>query len=117
MALINNIWVFVSGDGENVTKDVERSEHPIEDGSVITDHVRRKPIELSLSGKIVKRDNVEASEALRQIERLKNSGSLITYVGRNAMSNLQITSFSTCHPNSVWGGCTFSMTLKETEIA
>ena len=117
MALINGIYVFIDGDGENVTKDVERSEHPIEDGSVITDHVRRKPIELSLSGKIVKRGEVAASTTIKQIEKLKDSGTLITYVGRNALSNMQITSFQTGHPNSVWGGCTFSMTMKETEIA
>lgn len=117
MALINGIYVFIDGDGENVTKDVERSEHPIEDGSVITDHIRRKPIELSLSGKIVKRGEVAANTTIQQIEKLKDSGTLITYVGRNALSNMQITSFQTGHPNSVWGGCTFSMTLKETEIA
>lgn len=60
--------MFISSDGENVTKDVERTEHPIESGSVITDHIRRKPIELSLSGKIVKRGGISAADTLKKLE-------------------------------------------------
>ena len=115
MALINNLYIFV--ESEDVTRDVESTSHPVEKGVEITDHIQRTPEELSLSGKIVDYENMKASDILDKIQSLKNSGSLITYVGRNALSNLQIQSFSTSHPYTNWGGCDFSMTLKEVRIA
>lgn len=115
MALINNLYVFV--ESEDVDRGVESTSHPVEQGVDITDHIKKNPTQLSIQGKIVSRGGLKASDILDKITQLKNSGSLITYVGRNALSNMQIQSFSTSHPNTVWGGCEFSMTLKEVRIA
>ena len=115
MALLNNIWVFV--ENEDLTHDVELSSHKVETGIDLTDHVRRKPVTLSISGKIVNHGNVKASEALTKLRELQKSGSLITYVGRNTVSSLQISSFSTSYPYTNWGGCDFSMSLQEVRIA
>jgi hypothetical protein len=115
MALINNLYVFV--EDENLNEDVESTTHPVEKGSNITDHTQRMPVQLSISGKIVDVKGQKASDILSKIKQLKNSGSLITYSGRNALSNMQIQSFSTSHPNTNWGGCNFDMTLKEVRIA
>ena len=115
MALINNLYIFV--ESVSVADDMEITSHAVEKGVEITDHIERKAIELNISGKIVKTDRMKASDILSKIKQLKNSGSLITYVGRNALSNMQIQSFSTSHPNTNWGGCDFEMTLKEIRIA
>ncbi len=125
MALLNNLYIFV--EDESLTLDVESTSHPVEKGVEITDHVRRLPCELSIKGKIVDltqknkegKDIVtkKASYILAEIKKLKDSGSLITYIGRNALSNMQIQSFSTSHPYTNWGGCDFDMTLKEVRIA
>lgn len=117
MALLNNLYVFVDGSGENVTHDVESTSHPVEKGSDFTDHVRRNPVELSINGKIVDSNGMKASEILAKIKELQKSGSLITYIGRNSFTNMQIQGFSTSHPNTNWGGCDFDMTLKEVRIA
>ncbi len=42
-----------------------------------------------------------------------NSGTLVTYEGRNYIQNYLIKSFQSEHPNEVTGGAKFSMTLKE----
>ena len=97
--------------------DVEVTSHPVEKGIPLTDHVRKTPSELSIRGKIINHENVKASDVLSKIKELQKSGSLITYSGRNTLSNMQITSFSTQHPYNNWGGCDFSMTLKEVRIA
>lgn len=115
MALLNNLTIFV--ENEEVSKNVESTSHPVEKGIEFTDHIQRKPLELSISGKIVDVSGMKAKDILQQIEQLKNKGSLITYTGRNLLSDMQIQSFSTTHPNTVWGGCEFSMTLKEVRIA
>ena len=126
MALINGIYVFV--EDESLDMNLECTEHPVEEGTEITDHIQRKSVEITLKGKIVDYDDtlswedstivsVNATTALDKLKQLQKSGSLITYVGRNAQSNLQIQSFSTTHPNTVWGGCEFDMTLKELRVA
>ena len=126
MALINGFYVFV--EDESLDYDMEVTSHPVEDGIEITDHIQRKAVSISLSGKIVNYSDtvayndyrikeVKAAQVLDAIKQLQRSGELITYVGRNAQNNLQIHSFSTSHPNTVWGGCEFDMTLKELRVA
>lgn len=51
MALINGIYIHVTN--ESINTEAEASEHSIENGSDITDHIKIKPAEASLSGKIV----------------------------------------------------------------
>ncbi len=51
MALINGIYIHVID--ESVNTEVEASEHAVENGADITDHLKAKPAEVSLSGKIV----------------------------------------------------------------
>lgn len=51
MALINGVYVHVID--ENVSTETEASEHAVENGVDITDHIKSKPVELSLSGKVV----------------------------------------------------------------
>ncbi len=51
MALINGIYIHVTD--ENVTSETEASEHAVEKGADITDHIKVNPAEASLSGKIV----------------------------------------------------------------
>ena len=115
MALINNLYVFV--EKEEVSHEVESTSHPVEKGIELTDHIQRKAEEISISGKIITCDSGKASEILEKILQLQRTGSLITYVGRNLASNMQIQDFSTSHPNTNWGGCDFDMTLKEVRIA
>lgn len=115
MALINNNYVFVKD--ESVSRGVDSTSYAVEKGIDLTDHVHRKPIELSISGSIVNHNMVEAYTIVNNLTKLYESGSLVTYVGRNELKNMQIQSFDTSHPNTVWGGCEFDMTLKEVRIA
>lgn len=115
LATINNLYVFV--EDESLAHNVEGSSHPVEKGVDITDHIQRKAIELSIKGKIVDYGEYKAADVLSQIKELQKSGSLITYMGRNNLQNLQIQGFSTSHPYTNWGGCDFDMTLKEVRIA
>lgn len=115
MALLNNWYVFVQD--ESVSYEVESTSHAVEKGEPITDHVKRNPEVLSISGKIADYDSKKASEILSALLKLQADGSLINYLGRNYGGDYQIQSFNTSHPNTVWGGCEFDMTLKQVRIA
>lgn len=117
MALLNNLYIFV--ETENVSNNIESSTHPVETGIDITDSIRKKPVEISLTGKIVDTGSTKATDIEKKIKNLQNSGSLIKYSGsrNNIFSNLQIQSLQTDSSNETWGGYVFSMTLKEVRIA
>lgn len=111
MALINGIYVFVQD--ESVDYGLEITSHPVEKGIDVSDHARRQPYSIKLSGEIVGED---AANKRSQIEMLLNRAALITYQGRNVKTNGIIQSFSTGHPNTIKGGCSFEMTIKEIRV-
>lgn len=119
MAQINDLYVHVTD--EEITRDMEVSSHSVEQGIEITDTIRRKSVGISIKGTIVtylyNGAWVKASEVIEKLTDLKNKGKLITYNGRNVIKNLQIESFNTSHPNTVWGGAEFDMELKERRFA
>lgn len=115
MALINNLYVFV--EDEQVNREITSTTHPVEKGIDLTDSIKNKPFVISLKGKVVDHGNVKAEEILSKIYSLQKKGSLISYSGRNVAKNLQIQSFNSTHPNTIWGGFEFDMELKEVRIA
>ena len=112
MATINGISVFVLT--EKVSRSTESTSHPVEQGIDITDHTKRSPVTVSLTGEIV---GENAPAVLKNLTELARKGNLITYIGRNIFSNMQIQSFNTDHPYTIAGGCSFDMTLKEIRTA
>ena len=112
MAYINNFYVFV--ETEDVTRGVEISTHPVESGLDTTDNVKRSPISLSLTGEIV---GENAATILNNITALHQSGKYVKYSGRNIIKNAIIETFDTGHTNTIHGGCSFTMTIKEIRVA
>lgn len=112
MAYINNFYVFV--ESEDVSRGVQVSAHPVEKGLDITDNVKRQPITLSLTGEIV---GTNASAILSSLQTLHQNGKYVKYSGRNIIKNAIIETFDTGHPNTITGGCSFSMTIKEIRVA
>lgn len=112
MALINDVYIFV--ESEDVSRDISASTHPVEEGIDLTDHVRRFPLSLSLSGELVGADYEDDISAL---DRMQKEGELVEYVGVNVLSDALIKKFTTTHDGAIRGGCRFSMELQEIRIA
>lgn len=112
MATLNGMYIFVID--EEMSHSIEVTEHPVEEGINISDHTKRNPIELSISGEIVGNN---AASVMTKIETMQSNGTLCMYAGRSTLSNCLITQFSHSHPHTIWGGCEFSMTLKEIRTA
>lgn len=116
MATINNIYVLVTE--ENVDNSVNTTSHPVESGLPLSDTVRREPVSVSISGKIVDTKEKTATDAVSLLKTLQNKGSLIKYRGQcGAINNLQIQSFNTKFSNKNNGGADFDMSLVEVRIA
>jgi hypothetical protein len=112
MATLNGLYIFVAD--EEMSFGVDVAEHTVESGIEISDHVKRKAVTLSISGEIVGKNAASVRSKIRQMHQ---SGVLCNYSGRTNLNKCLITEFSTSHPNTVWGGCEFSMTLKEVRTA
>ena len=115
MAIINGLYIHVVD--ESMTREVDTTSHPVENGIPLTDTVKPKAKSISLSGKIVNYDGMKATQVIAKIKAWQESGSLIRYVGRNVASNMQVRSFNTSHPNTNSGGADFSLDLVEVRIA
>ena len=115
LALLNNIYVFC--EQESVDYSGESTSHPVEKGIELTDHYRRSPIELSISGKIVDNKKEKAKDILSKLIKLKNEGSLIKYVGCISLGNMQIQSISVTSAYTNWGGYDVDLSLKEIRVA
>lgn len=114
MAYINNYYVFVQDGGESVTHTVTVSDHPVEDGMVITDNVKKDPVQIKLTGKIVGTNAETVKAALIQLQK---SGSYVKYIGKEILSNAVITAFETSRTVSADGAIGFTMTVREIHVA
>lgn len=109
------MYVFVEKESEQ--RAVTSASHPTEQGLPTTSTIQKQPIELSITGRIVKNDKYDANTTKDKLTELLNTGSLITYKGRISASNMQIQSFDCEYDNKTWGGFIFSMSLKQVRIA
>ena len=76
--------------------------------------MKRKAKVLSLKGEIVGKS---AESVKSKLVQMQSAGVICKFAGRNSLANCMITSFSTSHSSDIWGGCSFSMTLKEVRTA
>ena len=112
MATINELYVFVKD--EQTVYDAEVTEHTVESGIAISDHVRRKATTLSIGGEIVGKN---AASIVSKLKQFYHGGVICKYAGRTSMENCLITAFDVKHTIDIWGGCEFTMTLKEIRTA
>lgn len=115
MAKINGIQIHV--EKESLQNDVELPSHPVEKGINLTDHVERKPIVLSISGKLIRPDNTSVETLLGRLSTIETKGTQVVYEGRRIYHNLMIASFSHDADSKIMNGFNFSMTLKEVRFA
>lgn len=114
MAYINQYYLFVDGDGESTNRSVSISDHPVEEGMVITDNVKRDPLEIKISGKLV---GADAEIVKANLTALMEHGSYVQYIGKEILSNAVILSFDTDRDIAVDGGMVFNMTIREIRVA
>ena len=99
---------------EKVDNRINSTDHPVEEGVNIVDHVEREPLILSISGIVTGED---ASARKLKLQQYANNGTILNYRYRNKVDNVIIESFQTTHPKSIKGGFSFDITLKQIRVA
>lgn len=112
MARLGKVQLLI--EKESDSKSVDATSYPVEKGVAMTDHVEKKPGELSLSGYIIG-PNYQADKEYLQKEMDK--GTMFTYVGRNVAKNVIITSIDGDVDASIANGTAISIKLQEIRIA
>lgn len=93
---------------------IKTSDHPIENGESITDHIEQNPVKLSISGVCIGPD---ASTRLSRLKAALEKGTLLKYVYRTVYNDMVIESLQTTHDAETKDGFKFSITLKQIKIA
>lgn len=115
MALINNYYLFAEEEEASVSVDV--TQHPVEEGIKITDNVKKQPITVSLSGKVVDVGATSANTIREAIRQLQQNGVIIRFQGVHLLPEAIITSFKTKATAEISGGYNFEMEISQIRIA
>src|SRR3954470_21546068 len=89
MAFIGAVEITVIEEVDR-SKSVNTTEHALEEGEPVTDHVENKPITVSISGYL--EDNSEQKRLA--LEKYMEEGELLNYDYTTRLANVVITDFS-----------------------
>lgn len=89
------------------------TDHALEDGQQITDHVQSNPITISLTGVIL--DDTEAK--VLKLREYREKGEIIDFDYMTALKHVVVTDFSRDYSADIKDGYAFSMTLKQIKVA
>lgn len=106
------VYLFVSEE-ENQTS-IQASEHSVEQGESLTDHVRPDAETISVSGVISGRNHKSIVSLIKGWEK---SGKAVRYSGRTKLTQCLISDFSPSYSKDIENGCGFSMTLRKVRVA
>lgn len=103
---------FTVVEKETYTYSNEITDKPVEDDSVVSDHIQNKPITISLTGVIIG-DGTYPQQQLDLLRRYCIQGVVDNYYGMQTLWNFAIVSFENEHTCEVANGVKFTMTLKQ----
>lgn len=113
MAQLGGVFLDVVYN-EKPERSVKTTDHPVESGEPIVDHVEKQPYVLNLTGVVT---GADAPARLRKLEQYQEDGEPLTYTHRNGVSNVIIESFNSVHDNTLAGAFSFTIRLKRIRIA
>lgn len=99
---------------ETPRRSVVLTDHPVESGANITDHVEKQSRTMSINGIIT---GADAAARIKKLEDFMNKGTLLQYTYRNAWSNVVIEDITTKHDKTDKRGFKFDIALKEIRLA
>lgn len=96
---------------ETVNRQSTITDNPVEGGGNINDHVFKSPLTFQIAGTVA-----DGAAAVAALNRMWTMGDILTYTGRNRISNLVIQNLQTTHDAANMNGFTFTATLKQITI-
>lgn len=111
MPYIKDVYIDVI---TNVSSNESSSttDHALEDGEQITDHVKSDPITISINGVIL--DDTE--QKVLKLREYREKGEIIDYDYMTSLKMMVITSFNRDYSSEIKDGYAFTMTLKQIQV-
>lgn len=111
MPYIKEVYIDVI---TNVSSNESSSttDHALEDGEQITDHVKSDPITISINGVIL--DDTE--QKVLKLREYREKGEIIDYDYMTSLKMMVITSFNRDYSSEIKDGYAFTMTLKQIQV-
>lgn len=88
------------------------TDHALEDGEQITDHVKSNPITISITGVILD----ENEEKVLKLREYREKGEVIDFDYMTSLKHVVITDFSRDYEAKIKDGYAFTMTLKQIKV-
>ncbi len=98
---------------EAVGNSATVTEKTVEDGSIISDHIKIGQTSFSITGKIT----TNTFDKLQKLRKFYTDREFLFYSGRNEQENVIISDFPTDHTKENLNGFDFSMTLVVIDIS
>lgn len=112
MPKIGDVLLDVIKD-EDLNESSTTTDHALEDGEQITDHVENDPITLTVTGIVIDRNDTK----LLKLRQYRQSGKLLSYNYRSRLETVLITSFNTKKHKDIKDGYDFTMNLKQIKMS
>lgn len=112
MPYLKDVYIDVITD-VSFSESSTTTDHALEDGEQITDHVVSNPITISLTGVIL--DDTE-NKVLKLREYLQK-GEILTYDYMSGLQTVVITDFKRDYSAKIKDGYAFTMSLKQIKLA
>lgn len=112
MPYIKDILIEVITD-VGVSESSTSTDHALEDGEQISDHVQSDPITLSLSGTLYG----DHEQKVLKLREFREKGEIFTFDYMTNYGNVIILDFNRDYTSSVKDGFNFTMTLKQIKLA
>lgn len=90
------------------------TDHPVEKGQDISDHVKKESSIMDILGIIVGDD---AAKTLSKLQKYQGEGKLLTYTGRNVYENMAILTLDRNHGKTIRNGFAYNITLKQVRLS
>lgn len=112
MPYIKDVWIDVITD-VSVSEASSTTDHALEDGEQVSDHVKSEPTTISLTGVIL--DDTE--QKVLKLREYREKGEIIAYDYMTSLKNMVIIDFGRDYSASIKNGYAFKMTLKQIKMA
>lgn len=106
--------VFDVVQEESIGQQAEVPGNAVEDGRQISDHVKRRPLTLSITAVLTGSDWRQRRQRLQE---MYDSDELAQYVGREIHENMVIQTLSPDYSTAVANGVSLKITLQQVQVA
>lgn len=111
MPYIGSVYIDVITE-IGVNESSSTTDHALEDGEQITDHVNSNPITISLKGILLD----ESESKVLQLRKSREKGEILTYNYMTSLTKVVITDFSRDYSAKIKDGYAFTMSLKQIKV-